>query len=235
MDRKAFHQFTYGMFLVTAVAADGRRMGCVVNTAEQVTSDPYRVLLTLNKDNATCAAVQQTGKLAVTVLDERATMDLVGTFGFKTSAEVDKFAGFDVREVGGGIPWVADAAAAVLSCTVFDAIDAGSHMVFCAEVTDAQMCPDAAAPLTYERYRRVLKGSTPPKASSYVGDAPEAGTSVAAPSGDAVAAGDTVPAALHHFRCMLCGYVHETVDEELPADFKCPLCGAGVDKFQRID
>jgi rubredoxin len=34
---------------------------------------------------------------------------------------------------------------------------------------------------------------------------------------------------------MVCGYVHETPDEELPADFRCPLCGFGPEKFERID
>lgn len=39
----------------------------------------------------------------------------------------------------------------------------------------------------------------------------------------------------HHFRCNLCGYVYETTDEELPADFKCPLCGAGANMFTKVD
>lgn len=41
--------------------------------------------------------------------------------------------------------------------------------------------------------------------------------------------------AKHHFRCNLCGYVYETTDEELPADFKCPLCGAGASMFTKVD
>ena len=28
--------------------------------------------------------------------------------------------------------------------------------------------------------------------------------------------------------CSVCGYVHEG---PLPADYKCPLCGVGADKF----
>ncbi len=40
---------------------------------------------------------------------------------------------------------------------------------------------------------------------------------------------------LHHFRCLLCGYVYETEEEELPADYVCPLCGAGPDQFEKID
>lgn len=33
------------------------------------------------------------------------------------------------------------------------------------------------------------------------------------------------------YRCKVCGYIHEG---ELPADFKCPLCGVGADMFEKI-
>ena len=33
--------------------------------------------------------------------------------------------------------------------------------------------------------------------------------------------------------CTVCGYVYE--GESLPADFKCPLCGVGADKFKKIE
>ena len=35
------------------------------------------------------------------------------------------------------------------------------------------------------------------------------------------------------FVCSICGYVYE--GEALPADFKCPLCGAGADKFNKLE
>jgi|WetSurMetagenome_2_1015567.scaffolds.fasta_scaffold70352_3 rubredoxin len=41
--------------------------------------------------------------------------------------------------------------------------------------------------------------------------------------------------AVHHFRCMVCGFVYETKDEVLPEDFVCPVCGAPADQFEKID
>ena len=35
------------------------------------------------------------------------------------------------------------------------------------------------------------------------------------------------------FVCTVCGYVYE--GDSLPADFKCPLCGVGADKFKKMD
>ena len=76
MNSKAFRSFSYGLYLVSTVDAQGRSAGCVVNTAAQVSSRPYRILVTINKDNTTCRAVQQTGKFALTVLSQDTTMEL---------------------------------------------------------------------------------------------------------------------------------------------------------------
>ena len=40
---------------------------------------------------------------------------------------------------------------------------------------------------------------------------------------------------LHHIKCVLCGYVHETEEEELHDDYGCPLCGATKEQFEKID
>ena len=40
---------------------------------------------------------------------------------------------------------------------------------------------------------------------------------------------------VHVFQCQLCGYEYETTEEKLPDDFVCPVCGAGVDAFVRLD
>ena len=37
-------------------------------------------------------------------------------------------------------------------------------------------------------------------------------------------------AAAAQWVCKICGYVYE--GDELPADFKCPICGAGTDQFE---
>ena len=39
------------------------------------------------------------------------------------------------------------------------------------------------------------------------------------------------PAETSKWVCSLCGYVHE--GEELPADYKCPLCGVGPEMFNK--
>ena len=38
---------------------------------------------------------------------------------------------------------------------------------------------------------------------------------------------------LNGYRCTVCGYVYE--GESLPADFRCPLCKAPAEKFEKIE
>lgn len=229
MNTKAFRTFSYGLYLVTSTTKDGEPVGCVVNTAAQVSSKPYQLLVTLNKDNATCKAVEETGRFAVTVLRESTSMDLLATFGFHSSADFDKFAGCtDVRELVEGVPCVADSAVAVFSCSVVSSIDAGTHRVFLGAVDEAETIDEDGKPLTYDYYHRVLKGTTPPRASAFISEEVVAEDA-------RVNGGPEQGAELHHFRCLLCGYVVETSDEELPADFTCPLCGAPASSFKKVD
>lgn len=232
MDTKALRQFSYGVYLATAEGADGKPMGCVVNTGMQLTSNPYRVAVTVNVENATCEAIRTSGRFALTTLTTQADMDLVGTFGFHSSADTDKFAGRDVRATAQGVPYVADAAGAMVGCRVVEALELGSHVLFVGEVEDAEVFDAKTEPLTYAYYHGVLKGTTPPKASAFVAE--EDSPAPAPASTQAEEATEAAPV-MHHFRCNLCGYVYETADEELPEDFHCPLCGAGASMFSKID
>ena len=49
----------------------------------------------------------------------------------------------------------------------------------------------------------------------------------------AAATEQTQPAGKTAWRCTVCGYVAEA--EELPADFVCPVCGVGPDKFVKVE
>ena len=52
MDKKAMYQLTYGLFIVTA--KDGAKdNGCIVNTVSQVTTEPNRIVVAVNKQNYT--------------------------------------------------------------------------------------------------------------------------------------------------------------------------------------
>ena len=52
MDTYAMFKIGYGLYLLTA-AENGKDNGCIVNTFQQVTSDPLRVCVCVNKENYT--------------------------------------------------------------------------------------------------------------------------------------------------------------------------------------
>ncbi len=221
MDASALFKFTSGLYVVSAQA--GEDVGaCVINTGLQLTAEPLQVMVAVNKQNHTQGVIERAGHFALSVLTQECDMDYIARFGFRSSADVDKFEGIERRETALGDPFAPACSCAIVACRVVQTLDVGTHMVFVGEVADAEVLGDAA-PLTYAYYHSVLKGTTPPKASSFVPDAK-------APAEEAPA-----PAGKHHFRCVLCGYVHETDDEELPDDFTCPMCGAGKDMFEKID
>ena len=145
MDKTAFFTMPSGLYVVSA-AADGLRAGCVINTAVQASAKAF----------------------ALTVIDQTADMLYIGNFGFRTSSDYDKFAKYETHETALGMPYVPEHAAALFSCRLIDTVDVGTHLLFIGEVEDAERL-SGETPLTYDYYHKVLKGKTPPKASSYQG------------------------------------------------------------------
>jgi ferric-chelate reductase [NAD(P)H] len=166
VDKSALYTFSSGLYVVSA--SDGERQsGCVVNTGLQLTSDPLQVMVAVNKENYTESVIAAAGHFALTPLTQEADMVHIGRFGFRTGADFDKYPE-PTRRTKLGDPFEERCAAAVLACTVRQSMDVGTHVVFVGEVVDAEVLSQAE-PLTYAYYHKVLKGKTPPKASSFVG------------------------------------------------------------------
>ena len=70
MQKNAFHTLSYGVYAVTTM--DGERpVGCIANSAMQITSQPPTLAISINQQNYTHDIIQKTGKLAVCVLPEQ--------------------------------------------------------------------------------------------------------------------------------------------------------------------
>lgn len=228
IDRKAFRSLSSGLYLITAREGDAK-FGCVVNTLVQVASEPPTLSVSLNKENATAGAILKSGRFAATVLAQDAPMELIGTFGFHTSTDTDKFADCNHALDGSEVPYVTEHGLARFSVFVTETIDVGSHYLFVGTVEEAEVL-DAGEALTYAYYHAVKGGKTPPKAATYNGgdEVPTAGVSE-------TPAGAPAPGKKIAWRCMLCGYIEEGYPEGLPADYTCPICGAPRDMFERIE
>lgn len=227
MDEKALWTMSYGMYLVTA-RADGRANGQIANAVFQVTAQPPRLAIAINKKNFTHDLIRDGGWFAFSVLAETVPMEFIGLFGFKSGRDVDKLAQTTVRE-GLHVPLVVEHSIAVTEAKVLQAVDGGSHTVFIGEAVGAEVL-SAAAPLTYAGYH-ARKGKAPKNAPTYRGEAEAA---VKPPA----------PAAASPWTCGACGYTYDpefgdpasgiapgTRFEDIPDDWVCPVCGAPKDAF----
>ena len=156
MDKKALHQLTYGLFLLTA-QEQGKDNGCIINTVIQAANDPTRLSLAVLKGNHTHDMIQRTGVFNVSVLSTEADFDLFQRFGMQSGATVDKFAGFpDVARSANGLYYLTKMANACLSAKVVAQYDLGSHTLFIAELTDA-ICLSDVPSCTYAYYQSDIK------------------------------------------------------------------------------
>ncbi len=212
MSMEAFNKLSYGLHLISSERG-GRPVGCVVNTLGQVTVSPLQLAVTIHKDNETCKAILESGRFTGAVLGEHAGMELIGRFGFQSSAQIDKFAGFSSALDCNGIRYITEQTVARFSCTVKNTLDVGTHILFIGQVDESEVLDAAAAPMTYLYYHAVKKGLTPPKASSY--RPPQA---------------EEKP--VSGWRCTICGYIYE--GETLPENYICPVCKKGADVFERL-
>jgi ferric-chelate reductase [NAD(P)H] len=129
LDKRVFRDLSYGLYIVTSRDND-RVNGQIINTAIQVTSEPARVAIIINKKNLTHDFITKSGVFTVSVLEESTPLTFIGPFGFRSGREVDKLAKVKFRTGITGAPLVIEHALSVLEAKVIEQIDLGSHTIF---------------------------------------------------------------------------------------------------------
>ena len=81
MDNNALFKLTSGLFLL--ISKTDKDNGCIINTVLQVTASPVRIITVVNKKNYTHDMLKETGIFNVSVLSEKAPMDIYKRFGFR--------------------------------------------------------------------------------------------------------------------------------------------------------
>ena len=120
---------------------DGRDNGCISNTVAQVTAQPNRISVALNKSNLTTELIQRSGRFTASIISEAADFELFKHFGFQSGRTVDKFADFtDCRRVGNGTLAITRGTNTFISADVEQAIDLGTHMLFIGAITEIAFC-----------------------------------------------------------------------------------------------
>ncbi len=166
MNTKALHQLSYGVYIVTSVDGDGKPNGQISNTVFQVTSEPPKIEIAINKLNLTHEFISKRKLFAVCVLNTEVPMTYIGRFGFRSGRDFPKFEGIEYDTTANGLAVPKEHTTAYVECKVVDSLDVGTHTLFIGEAIGAEVYSQDE-PLTYAYYHQIKKGKEPKTAPTY--------------------------------------------------------------------
>lgn len=202
MDKKALYNLSYGVFVLGSKKSD-KINACITNTCMQIASDPNRVAISVLNQNYTCELIKESGVFSLSVLDKTAEFEIFKHFGFQSGRNINKFADYNFKTDKNGCPYILSSVCSIFSCKVISSTDLGTHTLFVAEIEDAQVL-NSNKPMTYADYQNNVKPKVKVETSRKI----------------------------IGWKCKICGY--EYMNPELPKDYECPLCGHPADDFEPI-
>ena len=145
---------SYGLYVVSS--RDGEKMnGQTNNTLFQITADPARIALGINKANLTHDYMVRSGLAVVTVLGQDA-LDYVRHFGFHSGRSLDKYGQISYQlspELK--CPVLPDQVAYMECIVVPDRmVSLDTHTMFVCDVVGGGLL-QGGTPMTYSDYRRL--------------------------------------------------------------------------------
>ncbi|MBQ7126881.1 flavin reductase [bacterium] len=156
MNTNALFKIGYGLYILTT-SDMGKDNGCIINTVMQVTSNPCRIAICVNKSNYTSDMIRNSKKINLSVLDEGANFELFERFGYRSGRDYDKFLGFvSTKRTANGVLYITENTNAYLSAYVQQEIDLGSHYMFIAQLVDAEILSEKNT-ATYDYYQKNIK------------------------------------------------------------------------------
>jgi flavin reductase (DIM6/NTAB) family NADH-FMN oxidoreductase RutF len=151
-------ELDYPMFIVTTVAGDGERSGCLIGFATQISIDPPRFLTGLSNKNRTYRVSRRAEYLGVHFVPADGK-EIAELFGGETGDEVDKFERCEWHEGPHGVPIVAGLPNWFVG-RILDRIDAGDHDAIIVEPVDGERQAEERE-FTFHRAKRIEPGHEP--------------------------------------------------------------------------
>ena len=226
MDLTALFKLSYGVYVICSKKGD-KINGQIANAVMQISSEPPTIAISINKQNLTHECIKESAVFSVAILSQDTPLNFIGTFGFKSGRDINKFEGINFKVGTTQSPVVVDFTLAFIEAKVTKTLDAGTHTIFVGEIVDASNLK-TGEPMTYAYYHQVKRGTTPKTAATYVKVEPK-------------------PAAKARYQCSVCGYIYDpekgdpdggiapgTAFEDLPETWTCPVCGANKSQFEKL-
>ena len=226
MNLLALRKLRYGLYVVSSKRRD-RVNGLIANGVSQVSAVPANFVVSINKENLTHEFIKASKVLSFSVLSKNTPLNFIGRFGFNSGREIDKFKGVSYKIGKTGAPIVLDNTLAYVEANVINEADLGTHTIFIAQMVDSDIIREGE-PMTYDYYSEVRRGPTSKKASLYI---------------EQIAVTKA-----QKYQCRRCSSIYDpefgdpdgnvspgTSFELLPDDWKCPICGASKNYFDKLE
>jgi flavin reductase (DIM6/NTAB) family NADH-FMN oxidoreductase RutF/rubredoxin len=232
MDRSTLHKISYGLYIISS-KNNGKYNGQIANAVFQVTSEPPKIAISINKKNLTHEYIEKSKIFSLSILSVKTSLEFIGKFGFKSGRDINKFIDTNYKFGKLKLPIILDYSIGYIECKVNKKIGVGTHTIFIANVVDALISNDEE-PMTYEYYHKCKGGFSPKTAPTY-------NREIDRPNKEKKEENK-----MDKYVCDVCGYVYDpekgdsdngvsagTSFDDLPDDWVCPVCGAGKDHFSK--
>lgn len=162
---QALSKLSYGLYIVSANDGE-KKNGQIINVASQITAEPMQMVICLNKQNLTYDYIVKRGFFGLSILQQETPFKLIGTWGFKSGRDIDKFSDVEHSIGKTGVPLLTECTLATLECEVVSECDAQTHSLILGKVVNGEVLHEGPA-LTYDYYRNVIKGKASKNAPTF--------------------------------------------------------------------
>ena len=163
---RALRDMSYGLYILTSY--DEKHLnGQIINAVTQVTNDPVRLAITVNKENLTHELISKSKVFAISVLGRSTPKSFLQLFGFMSGRDVEKLANVEHETGVTGCPVVMENALSFIEAAVFKEIDLGTHTLFIGNALASKVFGKGPS-LTYRYYQDELNGRISENAPTFL-------------------------------------------------------------------
>ncbi len=234
MNLLSLFNVTYGIYVVSSRRGE-KINGCVVNSVFQVTSENPTIAISVAKNNLTHEFIEESKVFTISILKKDTPLPFIGKFGFKSGRTIDKFKDLEYELGITGVPFLKEKSLAYIEAEVINSTDVGTHTIFIGKIVDCDnLCK--GEPLTYSYYHKEKGGKSSKNAPTF-----------AQQSAENIIREEKKEELETKHVCDICGYIYDfnigddlngikpnTAFDDLPNDWKCPICGANKKQFTKI-
>ncbi len=209
MNSLVLNSLTYGMYAI-GVKGENGPSACIINGVSRVGhGTTTMVAITLNSSSYTCERIKATEIFSISVLSEETSGVAIGALGLVSGRNADKLSNLRHKVLTEGVPVLKENTCCWFLCELVSSTQADDQTIFVGKII-AGSEKAVGTPMTYSFYREKLGGFAPKNSPVYI----QPKKSLNGNGGNS-------------FVCSVCGYIYDDPNfafEELPDNWKCPVC-----------